>query len=67
MSINVLYRILPRALYAAGLLADKVEDACKTKVFNLANFEKHVLPDASREREPSLARRGLPGEGTTMD
>ena len=46
MSINVLYRVLPRALYAAGLLVDKADDAYKTKLYDLKRFQKRRLPDA---------------------
>ena len=46
MSINVLYRLLPRALYAAGLLVRKPTDVFKAKLYDLKRFEKRRLPDA---------------------
>ena len=46
MSVNVLCRVLPRALYTAGLLVSKAEDVYKTELYNLNKFRKRLLPDA---------------------
>ena len=46
MSVNVLYRVLPRALYAAGLLVSKADDVYKRELCDLKQFRKRLLPDA---------------------
>ena len=45
MSINVLYRIRPRALYVAGLLKRKPYGARKAQLFD-QHVEDVALPDA---------------------
>ena len=45
MSINVLYRLLPRVLFAAGLLNEKPYDIWKHVDFTKQSEGFHVLPD----------------------
>ena len=52
MSVNVLCRILPRALYAAGVLVNKAEDVYETGLYDFRMFRKRLLPDTLLEERP---------------
>ena len=45
MSVNVLYRLLPRALFSAGLLKEKPKDMWKYVDFAKEHTKFKVLPD----------------------
>ena len=67
MSVNVLYRVLPRALYAAGLLVSKADGVYKTELYDLSKFHKRLLPDAlheaavGRQASEGVRRRAVKG------